>query len=414
MKSTFQLKKVEGEDYLYRHPVSKMYYLRTKTSWESLGTTQIKAARKDRDEWVHKQARRNLGLAPEQEDLPRLLITEAVHDYVLSGFSSVHHNTIRKPGDKHIVTEELAVEKLNEYFEKAYTVELRAAKLDAYHTWRCENVKKGANGHRSTDLDLNTLSKSLDWAVRGEKLMANPIQKRTRYYNKNEARHAKDVGPSSTEEFHKVGAVLFSKQRSMVMGWQWMIDGVLGMRTRETVELRRDAKSASEPGFRMGRTMYSIPGKKDGSTRGFYLNDDALIILAAMDAWAKKFRPKSPYYFPGERGTKGHVGSGALTNYLERLVKSGRITRKLTAHGARAFKVLVERSRGKSDAEIAALLNQEGGVDTLQRSYGMIPPEWRGGEGPKMRFLPKNPKDYPWAKLFKIHGLKIRNKVPAV
>ena len=74
----------------------------------------------------------------------------------------------------------------------------------------------------------------------------------------------------------------------------------------------------------------------------------------------------------------------------------------------------MERSCGKSDAEIAALLNQDGGVDTLQRSYGMIPSEWREGKGPKMRFLPKNPKDYAWAKLFKTHGLKIRNKVPAV
>ena len=94
------------------------------------------------------------------------------------------------------------------------------------------------------------------------------------------------------------------------MGWQWMIDGVLGMRTSETVELRRDAKSANGPGFRMGRTMYSIPGKKDGSTRGFYVNDDALIILAAMDVWAKKFRPKSPYYFPGKGGPKATLEVG--------------------------------------------------------------------------------------------------------
>jgi len=30
---------------------------------------------KDRDDWVHKQARKDLGLPSEQEDLPRLSIT---------------------------------------------------------------------------------------------------------------------------------------------------------------------------------------------------------------------------------------------------------------------------------------------------------------------------------------------------
>jgi hypothetical protein len=379
----------------------------------SLGTTLKRQACKDRDDWVHKQARKDLGLAPEQEDLPRLLITEALHDYVLSGYSSVHHGKVRKPGEKHILSEELAVEKLNEFFDKSYVDELKRAKLDDYHAWRCKNVRDGADGHRATDMDLNTLSKSMDWAVRNEKLMENPIFRRDRYYDKDKARHTKEVAPNTTKEFHQVGAVLFSKPTSVVMGWQWMLSGILGTRTEETLALRRDAKSANEPGYRIGRTMYSIPGKKDGSTKGFYLTRDALIVLAAMDAWAKRFRPKSPYYFPGGRGSTGPIGQGSLTHYLDALYESGRLPRKLTGHGARAFKVQVERSNGKSDAEIAAILNQDGGVDTLQRSYGSIPPEWRGGKGPKMRFLPKNPKDWAWAKLFKIHWIKIREKIPA-
>ena len=46
--------------------------------------------------------------------------------------------------------------------------------------------------------------------MRGEKLMANPIKSRTHYYNKNEARHAKEVGPRN-RGISKVGTVLFSK-----------------------------------------------------------------------------------------------------------------------------------------------------------------------------------------------------------
>jgi hypothetical protein len=42
-------------------------------------------------------------------------------------------------------------------------------------------------------------------------------------------------------------------------------------------------------------------------------------------------------------------------------------------------------------------LHQEGGVETLQDSYGVLPDDFRG----KLKFLPTDPKKYPWAKLFK-------------
>jgi hypothetical protein len=47
-------------------------------------------------------------------------------------------------------------------------------------------------------------------------------------------------------------------------------------------------------------------------------------------------------------------------------------------------------------------------VETLQDSYGMIPDAWTHGGGPKYDFLPKDPKKYPWAKLFKKLGIKVK------
>jgi hypothetical protein len=104
-KSTFKLIKVEGEEYLYRHSVSLMYYVRDGDSRESLGTTRIdgpNGARKLRDEWFAKKNRVKLGLAPDKGDLPRLRIVEAISDYERSGFSSIRHGNLWECDDAFI------------------------------------------------------------------------------------------------------------------------------------------------------------------------------------------------------------------------------------------------------------------------------------------------------------------------
>jgi hypothetical protein len=168
---------------------------------------------------------------------------------------------------------------------------------------KVSHVGKEEQGTRAVDLDLNTLSKALDWAVvKTLKLSVNPIKfGRTHFYNKKKSRKTKEVCPDSPELFWKVAELLFEEPdigpSSVVIGWQWMWEGINGMRTKETITLRRDAESAKVPGFLQGRTIYSVPGKKDGTTKAFYLTDEALILKDAMDAWAEKCRPKSPYFF---------------------------------------------------------------------------------------------------------------------
>jgi hypothetical protein len=93
------------------------------------------------------------------------------------------------------------------------------------------------------------------------------------------------------------------------------------------------------------------------------------------------------------------------------MFRDGRITKKLTSHGDRAFYVLVRRSNGIHDSQIAAELNQIGGLETLRTSYGVVPQHWLEGKGPKLKWLPADRKDYAWSALFLKLGLKVGDMV---
>lgn len=70
------------------------------------------------------------------------------------------------------------------------------------------------------------------------------------------------------------------------------------------------------------------------------------------------------------------MAEGSLTRLLEDLLAEGRIKRKLTSHGMRGGYVLVRRSWGILNSQIAWEGNQIGGVKTLERSYDGVPPHW--------------------------------------
>jgi hypothetical protein len=52
------------------------------------------------------------------------------------------------------------------------------------------------------------------------------------------------------------------------------------------------------------------------------------------------------------------------------------------------YYVLVRRSNGIPDEQIAAELHQVGGIKTLQESYGQIPRFWLDGRGPRYTWTP--------------------------
>jgi hypothetical protein len=414
-----QLEKVEGEKFLWKRKVKGMatYYLRKRTETEdtevSLKTGSIKQACKLRDAWVNSQTNQELGITEAPKMKKRLRISNALEDYRRDRYPSLRRGKLKYPGRKHLRTEEDAVETLCGFFKTKHVDELDADMLDDYHDWRKGNVAKG-NGDRTCDLELNSLSKALDWAIRKKTLDINPIKIRTRYYDPRGARHAKQLAASNTEELHQVAALFFETPQSECLGWQFLWKSNFGMRTEEAIKLRRDAKNTEEPGFIQGESMYVRRADKNTLNPAIHLHPEGLALLAAMDAWAAKRYPQNPHYFPGrDRSENGSVSHDALTKGLDRLFDEGRTPKKLTSHGCRAFYVLVRRSIGKGDSQIAVELNQIGGLETLRTSYGVVPQHWLDGKGPHLKWLPAKKEDYAWSALFLKLGLQVGDVVPA-
>lgn len=80
------------------------------------------------------------------------------------------------------------------------------------------------------------------------------------------------------------------------------------------------------------------------------------------------------------------VGNTALNHGFDRLMK---VTgKKITPHGLRAFYVLIRRSQGATDAQIAAEIGHTTGGSTIERVYGGVPESWLTGDYKPMSWVP--------------------------
>ena len=248
--------------------------------------------------------------------------------------------------------------------------------LDQYHMWRVKNVRAG-EGHRTTDLELNTLNNALRWAVRQELIPFNPISSRSRYHSSREARHCRELAPVDANELHDIARVLFKSKRSEVMGWQMLFEANTGLRSEEAISLRMDARANETGGITSDGKSLCVRRSKDPRRDNPYafVHPGLKKLLAAHKRWHRRQYPKSPWYLPGrDRSKLQPVYKGALTKALERLYKAKKLKRKITSHGMRAFFVLVRRSHGVIDSQIAWEINHVGGVHTLETVYGGVPP----------------------------------------
>lgn len=415
-----QLKKVDGEPYLYFREVSekvngklkkqRMYYIRKTDGVNGidtnlcLNTTRIGVARKLRDQWVHSRTNQKLGITPPPPKTKRVKIDKLLSVYHKAGHPSIRRGRMTYPGEKHMRSENDSITSLRAGFKAGFVDELDQDRLDKYQKWRKKNAtRSGAECDRSVDLDLTCLSNALNWAVRKKLISSNPIAKRTRYYSPKNARHAKEVAPESPEELHNGAKVAFADPRSESATWQWLWESFSGMRTEETILLQMNP-GPRERGHVNGDTMTVRRAEKnDVGASYLHLHEGLQELRKAHAIWHEKRFPGSKWMFPGrcKRGTdnKGvqHIGATSLTSLLDRLWERGNLPRKYTSHGGRAWYVLVRRSWGIDDSQIAFELHQIGGIETLRTSYGMVPLAWRQGKGPKYPWIPTS--GPAWAEL---------------
>ena len=388
------LKKTPAEKLLYESHEG-VYYLRKRDGVSGtdtdicLHTKKKTVAVEARDAYLAARVASKLGIAY-NPNRKRVKVSAVLELYEAAQYPDDDGNP-REEGN-HLRSEKAAIVHLREHF-RGYTEEITQGKLDAYKNWRCNKVKKTktSSGKRTVDLELNTLGNACKWAVRKDLISQNPLEKRKRYHKSSQARHAKNVQPQSVDEFHEICGELFKDPRSQVLGWQALWEGSTGLRTNEVLLLRLDA-GPGEPGHVADGGLCIRPSKQKeiNPTSYIELRPDLKLLYDAHQAWLKARKKPSPWWFPGCDGQNAAkaVSLGALTKSLDSLFARGRIARKITSHGLRALYVLVRRSNGIPDEQIAAELHQVGGIKTLQESYGQIPRFWLDGRGPRFTWTP--------------------------
>jgi hypothetical protein len=327
-----RLTKIPGEKYLYKDE-SGTYYLRIREDGQdtnlSLKTKKITQAVKARDARMAAKAAARLGIAAEPSKVAKVAsvtVRKVITTYQEAGYPGMG-GVVRADG-KHRVAEEGYCKTILAYFNgDAPAGDLVQDDLDQYHSWRIAHVTRG-DGHRTTDLELNTLNNATRWAVRKRMLKTSPTASRERYQSSKNVKHCRDYAPSDMEECHVVAGVLMSTRPSETLGWQYLFE----------------------------EKPLEGPADKSALTK-------ALGRLFANCARNKK-----------------------ISDPKKRLLE---LKKKFTSHGARAFYVFVRRSQGATDAQIAYEINHVGGVATLEKVYGIAPPHWRDSKAAAISWIPK-------------------------
>jgi len=387
--------KVKGERGLYQDPTSGVYYVRVqyggRDTYKSLETNLKRKALEGLDARRQAKVAAKFGLALEPDEPARTAtVAEIIKKFQEAGYPDKRGR--KRQEGAYLRSQKDYCDTLLTFFRDGTVVDdLRPKLLSQYHEWRIGNVSRGT-GHRTTDLELTTLSAALDWAVREELIEINPIKSRTRFHSSTEARHCRELAPADVDELHTISALLFKDRRREALGWQALFEGLTGLRTNEALSMRLDARPDEPGGLTAdGGTLCVRRSKKAGRDNPYIeVHAGLKQLMEAHRDWHSKRFPESPWYFPG-RHPKGAepVTKGALTASLRGLFLSKKLKKQFTSHGMRAFYVLVRRSHGISDTQIAWEINHVGGVGTLEKVYGSAPPHWSKGGGPKLSWIPK-------------------------
>jgi hypothetical protein len=390
------LTKVAGEKLLYRN-AEGWYFLRKRGGGTDtdicLDVQKKPAAVKARDAYLSARGAAKAGISYDPNSpASRVRVEEVIARYQTDGFPDDEGNP-RTEG-LHLVAEKVYCETLLSLLGDDLVLDLDQDLLDRYREARRKTVRptRGKqDGARIVDLELNTLSKALNWAVRKKLIDDNPIKERKRYHKASTARHCREFAPQDADELHTISGLLFKDPRSEVLGWQCLFGGATGLRTNELLILRTDARPDEPGGLTEDRGSLCVRRSKSVGRDNPYIEvrPDLEAMLVAHKAWRTERYPKSNWFFPCRmKEDNSPVDEGALGHALRRLYRTKLIQKEITPHGLRAYYVRVRRSNGTPDAQICVEIGHVGGVATMETVYGSIPPHWIHGAGPKLSFTP--------------------------
>lgn len=319
---------------------------------------------------------------------PQKTMGDVIRKYQDDGYPNKYK---QKRQGTNLYDEERHSKKLLEYWEFIPVANAGPAECDRYHDWRVTNLVQG-KGNRITDRELNTLNNACRWAARQEFIKVNPVRDRPKYTPSSEVKHCREFMPRSADELHEAAALLFEHPNTVVLGFQMLGEAYSGLRTCEVLKWGQDIFGTLIPGDEF-MNVWRCKGQH--ANNPYIKNHPGMkALLAAHAAWKLVNYPNVKEFFPSHCG--GTVTKGALAKRLRSIRK--KLKRKLISHGMRAFYVLIRRSQGASDEQIADEIGHSSNGACIKSTYGGSPEEWRTGKAPNFSWLPaKAP--LAWAKL---------------
>jgi integrase len=396
--------KVPGEALLYQNPDTKVYFIRKQgehgDTIESLLTTKKSAAVKARDDYRSSRRHPEWQPAPAQAksvDTKKEVPQGETAGDILRYYAANGYQT--EDGESRIGAtledEKRNAAKLLEWWDAVPTSEIRRPKFLGYKEWRisAENRRKGlaSSGLRSVDCDLKTLSNAFKYAIARDYYQdINPCSGRPKFCKDKDVSHCRDFMPDDADELHDAAEHFLKRPGSEACGFQLLIEAYSGLRCSEVLKWgTRQYGALTQDG--QYRHVWRLKGQH--AVNPYAQETDALAAtVKALEEWRAKAHPDSKAWLPNDRGKQ--ITKDALRRGLDRLSKAkdddGKplLKKPLRGHGAgRAFYVLVRRSWGKNDAEIAHELGHTSGGETIRTTYGGVPRNW-GTKLPKLSWMP--------------------------
>lgn len=270
------------------------------------------------------------------------------------------------------VRENRRVGRLMTYFGNLQVDKIGFAECNAYG--RANSERK-----RAADQDLQTLSNVLTYGVLSKELDRNPVLGRARVQKSSEVRHCRSCMPADARALHRVARVLLSNPRSAATGWQMLFEAFTGCRTSEVLGFRMDAAGKGTSGYVEGRFLY-VNRSKNGVFPFVEIHPALTQLLAAHQEWHTF---ESPWYFPGESIFLPLTRFALVSRLRDVCARLG--VPQITSHGLRAYYVTLQRSLGRSNEQVAAMIGDKTS-SLIETTYGALPEVWSGGD--PMTFLP--------------------------
>jgi hypothetical protein len=418
------------EPLLFINPSNGIYYLRKRVGKSdttvSLRTTRLSAARQLREDYWAAIRAQKLGLIPtgpgtgdnsplpskvagikpvlqpftpagsekqQTEDLEREpdsprpptpfgTVGEAIRFYIEQGYLTEDG---LKRQSKNEADEKRHCTYLLEFWDKVKLADVSWKQMVDYKDDRCAKRRSqtGSNGHRAVDRQLNTLSNVMKFALLHNRAKVNPFADRPKFRKNKDVIHCRTFMPEDSEELHDCLEILCKNPHSVPLAFQLALESYSGLRCEEIAHWGTQSFGKFDPSGQYVH-VWRVKGQHNENPY-CELNDGLKVAIAAFNAWKKVHFPNTKVYFPSHFG--GSIHPDSLKRALLRI--RPKLKRPLKSHGAgRAFFVLIQRSWGHNDAEIADMLGQTSGGATIRSTYGGVPRNWRNGRLPKLSWLP--------------------------